>query len=101
MGQTALKRFEVMVPDSVENSSFLVNAESHEEAADIYVRAVLEEQISVDGGEMEDAGRVRVIAHGETMERGIVPWDGEDREVALDSLTAWAAREKDGYGLGG
>lgn len=96
-----MKRFEVMVPESVENSSFLVNAESHEDAAEIYVRAVLAEDISVDEGEMEDAGRVRVIAHGETMERGIVPWDGEDREVALDGLVAWAERPQDGYGLGG
>lgn len=89
-----LHRFLVSIPDSLENSEWFIDASSGEEAADLYVSAVLAEAISADIEELEDAGElaVRHLPMPGGVPR-VIDWaDVPEQKVSLEGIAAWINR---------
>lgn len=87
----------VSTPGTIEDSSWVIYAKTAAEAAELYVRAVLDEVISVDPEEMEDCGEVKIEAFPPVPETpGIVDWgDVQTSTIPLSSIEAWVSREAD------
>jgi hypothetical protein len=108
----SFRLFSVEVPGSVEDSVWFIVAETSWHAADIYIAAVAGDQISVDSGEMDEAGRLLVTEFGaaEGCPRWI-DWFGPDAirtpppplsscEISLSTHLAWQAfRRSEGFTL--
>lgn len=92
-----LCHFMVSIPGTIEDSSWVVYAATAEEAAELYVRAVLDEEISVDEEEMADCGEVKLDCFPPVPDTpGIVDWaQFSSRTISLSSISAWATREVD------
>jgi hypothetical protein len=101
----------VRVPDSLENSDWVVVAPDAETAARLYVAGVIDDVLSVDSGEMAAAGVLEVdLVHMEaTGEPRVIEWDSDEiriihglrstpletEEVALDGFEEWIAHIED------
>lgn len=90
-----LRHFLVSTPGTIEDSSWVIYAKTAAEAAELYVRAVLDEVISVDPEEMEDYGEVKIEAFPPAPEApGIVDWGDVVRSmIPLSSIEAWVSRD--------
>lgn len=95
-------RYLVSIPDSMEDTSWLIDAETLEAAADQYVAAALSETISVDIEEMEDAGSLQVRnlpVIGATAR--VIDWsEVPERTLSLEGIPSWDARDASDPGLG-
>lgn len=77
---------------TIEDSRCRVAAESAAQAAELYIQAILDDEISVDMDELEDFGEVEVQADSEEMptEPGVIPWSREPVAIfQLDQIEAW------------
>jgi len=86
-----LKHFQVSAPDTIEDSSWVIYAETPEMAAELYVRAVLDEEISVDPEDMEDCGKLEIECFPAPLTSpGIVDWAQVTKlKMDLSSVSAW------------
>ncbi|MCE6959357.1 hypothetical protein LAZ40_09865 [Cereibacter sphaeroides] len=93
--------YSVTVPDSTEDSEFLVVAPDALAAATLYVEGVTGDQLAVDTEEMADAGELDVHLIGDQPgEARVLQWGSDERvtrslgpiettEVKLDGIEAW------------
>ncbi|MBW3243256.1 hypothetical protein KUV57_11165 [Epibacterium sp. DP7N7-1] len=87
-----MKMYMVGNRDTIEDSQWRVAAESPDQAVEIYLKAMLEEEISVDADEFEELGKIEVQAENASLPRepGIIQWEcGELFSIQLDEIDAW------------
>ena len=94
-----LQRHSVRIPNSEENSEWFVDAHSPEQAADIYVQAIVDEKISVMASDLFEAWRVEVTAlPALRAEPGLIGWeDVITIRVSVDEIPAFTAAVARGW----
>jgi|TARA_R110000850_G_scaffold97018_1_gene202700 hypothetical protein len=94
-----MKLFKVGNRETIEDSQWRVAADSPAQAAELYVEAMFDEEISVDEGEIEDLGKIEVQANSAEMpsEPGVIQWsDDPITTFQLEDIEAWnKARHSD------
>lgn len=93
-----LKIYLVCAANTLEDSSWHVVAEDHDAAAEAYVKAALEEHISVDIEDIAEGGFL-IVNRISDMSRGpgIIDWeDTAEINIMLESVPAWRDRPGEG-----
>lgn len=107
--QVQNKFYIVRVPDSLENSDWIVVAPDAEAAARLYVSGVIGDVLSVDVEELAGSGRIEVdLVHGSASgEARLVVWESETaglnlqvtpietETVSLDLFEEWTSHLED------
>lgn len=77
--------------DTVEDSFWRVAAESPEQAAQLYIQAMIDEEISVDEEELADLGELEVQTLIPEMPAapGVIQWCHRRTRIALEDIDAW------------
>ena len=97
-----MKLFSIRNPESVENSEYMVLADDHQQAAELYVQNIFDEGISVDEEELADQGSLEVTKLGDVAGGArILAWEDMDKQtVELADIKAWGQiAERDGFEL--
>lgn len=103
MNANELIRHMVSIPGSEENSDFMVDASSPEQAADLYVQAIVDERISVIASELFDARWVVVTTSpGVGHDARVVNWEETvETPVSVEDIPAFTSAVARGWNRNG
>lgn len=103
MTENQLTRHVVSVPGSEENSDFMVDATSPEEAADLYIQAIVDERISVIASEIFDARWLVVTTAPSVGESArVIGWkETRETRICVDDVPAFTNAVERGWSPSG
>lgn len=87
-----MKLYMVGNRETVEDSQWRVAAESPDQAAELYIKALFEEEISVDADELEELGKIEIQEETASLpdQPGVIQWEGGELiDVPLGEIDAW------------